>query len=189
VQIVKLFKSVWLNPWTFILLPWTPFLLMKMMSNVAIPKWMKVLLLLLQFIIPLAAISYSCFLTDSAKSLRVYLNGLILRFSGSVFVVIMVGEEFIAKSKDDPSSVGIVLFGAFVTGYFVKHYDHSEVRRGQPKIAWAAELLALLNQSNGDIKDEQIPTCFLKNSPACVFENYPTCRSLGVPLCDWKQGH
>ena len=187
-QIVKLFKSVLLNPWTFILLPGAV-LLMKMMSNVAIPKWVKALLLLLEFIIPLAAIVYSKALTQTDKSLRIHFNGLVLRFSGTVFIVIMFGYGLITERKDDPSAVGIVLFGAFVAGYFLKLYEHWEIRSGEAKIAWAAELLAVLNQSNGDIKDEQIPTCFLKNSPACVFENYPTCRSLGVPLCDWKQDH
>jgi hypothetical protein len=100
----------------------------------------------------------------------------------------MFGYGLIAQMKEDRSTLGIVLFGAFVAGYFVKLYDHWEIRSGEAKIAWAAELLAVLNQSNQE-KEEQIPTSFLKNSPACVFENYPTCRSLGVPLCDWKHNH
>jgi len=42
-----------------------------------------------------------------------------------VFVSELLGQ--------DTSVVGIVLFGAFVTGYFVKLYGHWEIRSGEAK--------------------------------------------------------
>ncbi len=188
-RVVKRPKSVLLNPWIFIVLPWAPYLLSRILSNFATPNWLLALFLFLLFVIPLAALVYSKLLTQTDKSLQIHFNGLVLRFSASVYFVIMVGNGLIEQIKEDHSAMGLVLFGAFVAGYFVKLYDHWEIRSGDAKIAWAAELLAVLNQSNEKIKDEQIPTCFLKNSPACVFENCPTCLSLGMPLCDWKQDH
>lgn len=188
-QVFKLFKSVLFNPWTFIVLPWAPFLLIKMLSDIAIANWVKVMLLLLQFVVPLAAVVYSHILTQTDKSLDIHFNGLLLRFSGAVFIVVMIGYGLIAQAKEDHSTVGIVLFAAFVAGYIVRFLDQWEIRSGEAKIAWAAELVAMLNRSNERIEEHQIPMCFLKNSPACYFEGFPTCQSLGMPLCDWKQNH
>jgi hypothetical protein len=58
-QVSKLSKSALLSPWTFIVIPWSPFLLFQMLSHFTIPNWAKVVLLLLQLIIPLGAIVYS----------------------------------------------------------------------------------------------------------------------------------
>ena len=60
--------------------------------------------------------------------------------------------------------------------------DQWEVRSGKAKITWAAELVAMLNRSNEKIEEDQIPMCFLKNSPACFFEGFATCQSVGIAV-------